>query len=239
MQFTVPAEGNQQGRVSETMANIQRNAPCPCGSGEKYKRCCGAVRPAQHTQISIDPRIVAAQELIGEPDKASREQAIEMLRALIPKLGIDSHDRLNASAALAKAYQSLGQHQEALGELEALSEYPLRELDRALSLSSLGHHQLACAAIDTFTASDTFRSFNRQVYAYLCLDIGKIFHGAGRMDRATYFYEQAREHLDESTEARLHYARATSNLGLWGIYLTQVTPRCSMACCGGLSKESG
>lgn len=21
---------------------IGRNAPCPCGSGEKYKRCCGA-----------------------------------------------------------------------------------------------------------------------------------------------------------------------------------------------------
>ncbi len=22
--------------------NISRNAPCPCGSGKKYKRCCGA-----------------------------------------------------------------------------------------------------------------------------------------------------------------------------------------------------
>jgi len=22
---------------------ISRNAPCPCGSGKKYKRCCGAV----------------------------------------------------------------------------------------------------------------------------------------------------------------------------------------------------
>ena len=21
--------------------NIPRNAPCPCGSGKKYKRCCG------------------------------------------------------------------------------------------------------------------------------------------------------------------------------------------------------
>jgi hypothetical protein len=25
----------------------------------------------------------------------------------------------------------------------------------------------------------------------------------------------------------------------WGIYLTQVTPRCSMACCGGLPAKSG
>lgn len=24
------------------MNKINRNAPCPCGSGKKYKRCCGA-----------------------------------------------------------------------------------------------------------------------------------------------------------------------------------------------------
>ena len=26
-------------------AGTPRNAPCPCGSGEKYKRCCGAAAP--------------------------------------------------------------------------------------------------------------------------------------------------------------------------------------------------
>ncbi|HMW30894.1 MAG TPA: SEC-C metal-binding domain-containing protein, partial [Plasticicumulans sp.] len=25
-----------------------RNAPCPCGSGRKYKHCCGAGRPVTH-----------------------------------------------------------------------------------------------------------------------------------------------------------------------------------------------
>ena len=24
------------------MSQISRNAPCPCGSGKKYKRCCGS-----------------------------------------------------------------------------------------------------------------------------------------------------------------------------------------------------
>ncbi|MYB18811.1 MAG: hypothetical protein F4Y16_07475, partial [Holophagales bacterium] len=23
-------------------AKVGRNAPCPCGSGKKYKKCCGA-----------------------------------------------------------------------------------------------------------------------------------------------------------------------------------------------------
>jgi hypothetical protein len=25
-------------------AKVARNAPCPCGSGKKYKQCCGAIR---------------------------------------------------------------------------------------------------------------------------------------------------------------------------------------------------
>jgi len=28
--------------ASDHMRKISRNAPCPCGSGKKYKRCCGA-----------------------------------------------------------------------------------------------------------------------------------------------------------------------------------------------------
>ncbi len=34
---------------------IGRNAPCPCGSGKKYKHCCGPV--AEITTVSIDPFI--------------------------------------------------------------------------------------------------------------------------------------------------------------------------------------
>ena len=31
-----------RGGASPTGAKVGRNAPCPCGSGKKYKRCCGA-----------------------------------------------------------------------------------------------------------------------------------------------------------------------------------------------------
>lgn len=27
------------------VAKIGRNDPCPCGSGKKFKRCCGGARP--------------------------------------------------------------------------------------------------------------------------------------------------------------------------------------------------
>ena len=41
------------------MASIGRNAPCPCGSGKKYKRCCAL----KANQPSISARIAAS--LIG------------------------------------------------------------------------------------------------------------------------------------------------------------------------------
>ena len=28
--------------VVRSTAKVGRNAPCPCGSGKKYKKCCGA-----------------------------------------------------------------------------------------------------------------------------------------------------------------------------------------------------
>ena len=27
--------------MEKPMAKVGRNAPCPCGSGKKYKKCCG------------------------------------------------------------------------------------------------------------------------------------------------------------------------------------------------------
>jgi uncharacterized protein YecA (UPF0149 family) len=28
----------------ENFDNLSRNAPCPCGSGKKYKHCCGQLK---------------------------------------------------------------------------------------------------------------------------------------------------------------------------------------------------
>jgi len=163
----------------------------------------------------LDARVASALELVTEPNEDSRRRAIEILREVMPNLSVGSTDYLNASRALAKAYQSLGQHRQALQILQNTPEYSFRELDRALSLSSLGDHEVACDAIDKFVASDGFRDLSATVRSLFSLDIGKIFHAAGRTDRAVHFYEQARRglELDQSLDGRSHYARATSNLG--------------------------
>jgi uncharacterized protein YecA (UPF0149 family) len=37
-----PDFGQDQAQRPETRNKPGRNAPCPCGSGKKYKKCCGA-----------------------------------------------------------------------------------------------------------------------------------------------------------------------------------------------------
>ena len=42
MQYSHGGEGDRPATVKREGKKIGRNAPCPCGSGKKYKKCCGA-----------------------------------------------------------------------------------------------------------------------------------------------------------------------------------------------------
>jgi len=36
-----PAERHKPATVKRDQPKVGRNDPCPCGSGKKYKKCCG------------------------------------------------------------------------------------------------------------------------------------------------------------------------------------------------------
>jgi preprotein translocase subunit SecA len=36
-----PASSEPRRRLAQKSAKVGRNNPCPCGSGKKYKKCCG------------------------------------------------------------------------------------------------------------------------------------------------------------------------------------------------------
>ena len=42
MIFSHGEEGTKKQPVKRNGSKVGRNAPCPCGSGKKYKKCCGA-----------------------------------------------------------------------------------------------------------------------------------------------------------------------------------------------------
>ena len=37
------AESSSETLTSFTGKKVRRNSPCPCGSGKKFKHCCGAI----------------------------------------------------------------------------------------------------------------------------------------------------------------------------------------------------
>jgi prolyl 4-hydroxylase len=62
--------------MPEKMAEIGRNSPCPCGSGKKFKRCCGSLTQTQSGLERRDQAIEPATSVRGEDietlERASR-----------------------------------------------------------------------------------------------------------------------------------------------------------------------
>ncbi len=61
------------------MAKVQRNQPCPCGSGNKAKRCC--YRPEQIIEVRVMPL-----DLTEDAFSVLRAQSVIELRALFDQL---------------------------------------------------------------------------------------------------------------------------------------------------------
>jgi hypothetical protein len=52
MTEALQAGARQDEAQSPNSAQIARIAPCPCGSGLKYKSCCGAASPGKFTKAA-------------------------------------------------------------------------------------------------------------------------------------------------------------------------------------------
>ena len=63
------------------MPKPPRNAPCSCGSGKKYKKCCGAPEAAALTWSRADEREALAGlfEFAARPQYAERREAVELV----------------------------------------------------------------------------------------------------------------------------------------------------------------
>src|SRR2546430_16779235 len=70
------------------MTKIGRNDPCPCGSGKKYERCCGA-----------DPSIAAVAGAVAAPPLGGRgamERAMAEVGRLLADREFGSIEEMNA-----------------------------------------------------------------------------------------------------------------------------------------------
>ncbi len=64
----------------------ERNAPCPCGSGKKYKKCCGAIQQNQPDFIGIN-RAIAYKGAVGRARQGFCEAYTGLKKSWLADIG--------------------------------------------------------------------------------------------------------------------------------------------------------
>ncbi|MBS0308397.1 MAG: tetratricopeptide repeat protein [Proteobacteria bacterium] len=182
------------------MNKIGRNDPCPCGSGKKYKQCCGSQEPAAAHAPSaqqIAQALGAALELHQQGRFAEAEPIYRQVLAVAP-----AHpDALHFCGVLA---HQTGRHAEG-------AELIARSIERQ-PLDAMSHNNLGDALRALGRYDEALTSFRQALVLQPAFDevhnnIGETLRAMGRLDAAADSFHAALSRKPE-------YAEAHSNLGL-------------------------
>ena len=97
------------------MAKIRRNAPCPCGSGKKYKKCCllredGAKRYVpKREKVRFIPVYSPLDKLSNSVVGLIKENRLDEAEAVSRKLLEDYPDQVDGFNRLAMVYEARGE----------------------------------------------------------------------------------------------------------------------------------
>lgn len=99
------------------MAKIGRNAPCPCGSGKKYKKCC---LPGQPKKLPSSDRKQRFIPVFTELDQLSnsvvdliKQDKLDKAEAVSRKLLKEYPDQIDGLNRLAMVYEARGEKEKA------------------------------------------------------------------------------------------------------------------------------
>jgi tetratricopeptide (TPR) repeat protein len=214
-----------------------RNDPCPCGSGKKYKECCGRIGRAGEATPATP---VEANQLLAlikaarytEAENQAREilnlhpnAAVvwQMLGLALTGQGRDALQALKMAAQLlpndAGVHNNLGNALGRLGELdEAVASFRralLLNPDFAEAHNNLGHALLDLGQPDNAAASCRRAIGLRPGYAEAHDNLGCALLELGRFDDAAASHRRA-------LEIEPGFAEALNNLGLAFLELGRV-----------------
>lgn len=120
---------------------ISRNAPCPCGSGKKYKKCCGAI--TQFAEKNARPIVPSAVEgMYAEAKMLSDAGRIEDARKKYEEILKTWPDEIRAVTSLGYCLIRLGQRERGLTEAKRAVEMdptdPIPIMELSLMYYNLG-----------------------------------------------------------------------------------------------------
>ena len=192
-------------------AKVPRNALCPCGSGEKYKRCCGA-HSGSAAGHSAAP---GSQGSPSNPQAAQMQfrRALQFLQSGRPLEAIPIlEEAIRSDAGYFEAHHALGSALLQAGRFAGASQVLLR----ALMLRS----DSAAAWRDIGTSYDRQNLHEPAIEAYrnalqlapksadVLLRLAQIYTMYSRMDEAGDCFERAADIKPDTTQARLYRSDA-------------------------------
>jgi tetratricopeptide (TPR) repeat protein len=172
-----------------------RNDPCPCGSGRKYKHCCGSVSVAAPVQ-QAQPLIDAADEL-RERGRPLESVSLYRRALAIDPHSVEAHNNLgNAFAVLGKPAEAAACYRDALA---IASDNAVILCNLANTVRQLGQLEEAMALSRRSIALDPGLSMAHN-------NLGLVLAGLGQRAEAVASYRQA-------LELNPGYVEALNNLG--------------------------
>ncbi len=95
------------------MTKIGRNAPCPCGSGKKYKKCCLSEqqekRPSPVKKQGFTPVFIDLDQLSNSVVDLIRQNKLDEAEAVSRRLLKEYPDQIDGLDRLAMVYEARGE----------------------------------------------------------------------------------------------------------------------------------
>lgn len=99
------------------MAKIGRNAPCPCGSGKKYKKCCLSAqqgnRPSSVKKQRFIPVFTDLDQLSNSVVDLIKQKNLDEAEAVSRRLLAEYPDQIDGLNRLAMVYEARGEKRKA------------------------------------------------------------------------------------------------------------------------------
>ena len=109
------------------MAKINRNAPCPCGSGKKYKKCCLPLHEEssakQQEAVSLTPGFTDLDDLSNSVVDLIEEGRLDEAEAVCHELLSRYPDQIDGTERLAEVYEARGEKKKAAQYYRKAAEF--------------------------------------------------------------------------------------------------------------------
>ena len=94
------------------MVKIGRNAPCPCGSGKKYKKCCLMPRAGKEQKYGSSTKFIPVYTQLDQLSNSVvdliKQERLDEAEAVSHQLLTDYPDQVDGLNRLAMVYEAWG-----------------------------------------------------------------------------------------------------------------------------------